>query len=344
MLFILPLLLLVGNTIAFVIRPQISRSTSLFGIAEWRDSCCASSGGNADAVLQKPICLLPFDHHEALVQGQTKELRLYEDRFLQLFRRVMDQHEGVLGMGLISEEDEGILSAVPLCEIVDYTPPDKDLGIFLTIQCVGRAELKDIQQMEPYLLGTCVEIVDQGTPNLPLAHVVAKSIEKLVSKLSRQEEELSIQLEAQVKNGSLPDSIEIRNESDDFSPRCDDDDDDDEEDDEDDSNDNVELTRLQRYQQAHEEALASDSQGYCVSIKDDRLRSPQDLTAVSWAAFCTEAVNELDAPYRLQALDTPDLVERLKLGLYLLNEKCKLVEDMLQRNKGRSDFGEEGFA
>lgn len=302
--------------------PRVIRSRSrVYGIAEWRDNCFVESEFQTE--LRKPVCLVPFDYEEALVQGQTKELRFYEDRFIHLFDDVMDNHEGVLAMALLSEEDEAILSSVPLCEIAAYNRMAEEFGIFLTIKCVGRVELLDIDQDGEYMVAECIEIVDSGTPDLTQANIVADSIEKMVKRMSSIEDELSDRLEEQVKFGTLPDGIEFVNDSDNFSGGDDDDDDG--------------PTRIERYREAYEHALESDSQGYMLSSSALSQRSGQELTAISWAAFATEAVDDLDAQFRVQALDTDDLVERLKLGLFLLNEKRRLIENMLQQVRGDMD-------
>jgi hypothetical protein len=46
----------------------------------------------------REICVLPFAYTEVLLQGETKQLRLYEDRFIQLFDYAMEQHGGVIAM------------------------------------------------------------------------------------------------------------------------------------------------------------------------------------------------------------------------------------------------------
>jgi len=55
-------------------------------------------------------------------------------------------------------------------------------------------------------------------------------------------------------------------------------------------------------------------------------RSVQDLTALSWAVFCTDDVQET---VRVQALDSDDLFDRLKLGSYMLREKKAELEAKL---------------
>jgi len=84
------LLLLVASTFAFVPLPlQNSEraSSSLHDIAEWRDLVFNFPGTGDDRRLgmeegapPKEICILPFPFPEVLLQGETKQLRLYEER------------------------------------------------------------------------------------------------------------------------------------------------------------------------------------------------------------------------------------------------------------------------
>ena len=98
----------------------------------------------------------------------------------------------------------------------------------------------------------------------------------------------------------------------------DDDDDDDDEDDDDESD--VLLSRVSRFRKAYDTALATDTQGYRVT-DDTGERSAQELTAISWAAFCTDLLPSEDSTYRIQALDSDQLFERLKLASKMLREK-----------------------
>ena len=108
----------------------------------------------------RPICLLPFPFPELLLQGETKQLRLYEDRFLKLFDYVMENHGGVVGMALPSNGG-GVLEIVSLCEIEAYNRMGDGFGTFVTIRGVGRAKLLDITHQEPFMRAVCVEAFDQ---------------------------------------------------------------------------------------------------------------------------------------------------------------------------------------
>ena len=87
--------------------------------------------------------------------------------------------------------------------------------------------------------------------------------------------------------------------------------------------------------------MQTDTQGYCVvaggggngdgdgsSVYE---RSPQELTAVSWAAFCTSLLDEEDATYRIQALDSDKLFDRLKLAGHMLKEKKEKLKSRLEQ-------------
>lgn len=140
----------------------------------------------------KEICILPFPYEEVLLQGETKQLRLYEDRFIKLFNHCMEKHSGVVAMGLLAES--GIIQTVPLCEIEAYNRME-GFGIFVTIRVVGRAKLEQITQQDPYLAGICREITDKIPPNLELPNLVASNIENFMLLLSSMEHRLSQAME-----------------------------------------------------------------------------------------------------------------------------------------------------
>ena len=179
---------------AFVPRlgQQQQHASSLYGISEWRDLDFRLPGADRQLGINsappKAVCLLPFPYSEVLLQGETKQLRLYEDRFKKLFQDVMDNHRGVVAMGLLA--DSGIIQTVPLCE-VEASNTMEGFGIFVTLRVVGRAQLLDITQQEPYLKAVCMEIIDDIPPNLELPNMVASNIENYMDLLSGMERRLA---------------------------------------------------------------------------------------------------------------------------------------------------------
>ena len=174
--------------VGVIVTSNTRSTTALFDIHAWRDIDFALPGQRSDSILPpKQICLLPFAFPEVLLQGETKQLRLYEERFLKLFEDAMNHHGGVVGMALLA--DSGIIQTVALCEIEAYNRMEA-FGIFCTIRVVGRAQLLGFQQQEPYLKAACLEVVDELPPNLELPNLVASQIENLVLLLSSLEHTL----------------------------------------------------------------------------------------------------------------------------------------------------------
>lgn len=172
-----------------------SSRSRLYGISEWRDKVFDFPGTGDDRRLgtettgpPKEICILPFPYDDVLLQGETKQLRLYEDRFLKLFDHCMESHEGVVAMGLLA--DTGIIQTVPLCEIEAFNRLE-GFGIFVTIRVVGRAQLVEVLQQTPYLRAVCRELNDNIPPNLELPNLLASNIENHLLLLSSMEAQLA---------------------------------------------------------------------------------------------------------------------------------------------------------
>lgn len=183
-------------------------TSSLFGLAEWRDLDMGFPGtgddinrrmGSEQGGLPKSLCILPFHYTDVLLQGETKQLRLYEERFIELFKDAMDNHCGVVAMGLIA--DSGIIQTVPICEIEAYNRME-DFGIFVTIRVVARAQLLEITKQEPYIKAACLEINDKVPPNLEFPNLVASNIENFMLVLSSMEHRLAKAKQERGENGA----------------------------------------------------------------------------------------------------------------------------------------------
>lgn len=142
-----------------------------------------------------------------------------------------------------------------------------------------------------------------------------------------------------------------------------------EEDDDDDDDDDLEINdRVAQFHQAFEDAKETDNQGYILppttasdnlsqttDEKDVRLRSPKDLTAISWAAFCTGPKDNSKESIKrqaiqIQALDMTNVIQRMQLASAMLREeqkslKAKLalagIQDIMRGGDGGDIGGEE---
>ena len=259
----------------------------------------------------------------------------------------MDNHFGMVAMGLLAQS--GIIQTVPLCQ-VEASNTMEGFGIFVTIRVVGRAQLMEISQQEPYIKATCMEITDQLPPNLELPNVLADNIENTLLQLSSMEHQFDQalksnqlkdeEMERRIAIAKLEDRFYMTEEDDDDNEEEEEDDDtDDEEDDDDDDDDDDQLMdRLGRFREAFDIALSSDTQGYQVKAGSSvEERSPRDLMAISWAAFSTELVPAEAATYRIQAMDADNLFDRLKLAHFYLKEKKEKLQDKMTKAGIRTD-------
>lgn len=180
---------------AFISKENPTRlAAPLFGIGDWRDIMFDYPGTGSDRRIgteqgapPREINILPFPYDQVLLQGETKQLRLYEDRFIKLFDDTMEKHCGVVAMGLLA--DTGLVSKTLLCEVEAYNRMDQ-FGIFVTIRVVGRAELIEVSQQHPYIKAVCLEIADKIPPNLELPNLLAKTVEESMAAIAKMERRL----------------------------------------------------------------------------------------------------------------------------------------------------------
>lgn len=304
----------------------------------------------------REICVLPFPLGDALIQGETKELCLYEERFHKLFQKSTIDHGGVVAMGLLAPPG-GILQSMPLCEVESYQTMDGDTGfgtsfsILATIRVVGRASLAYIDDNEEseFLTGWCTELFDdtlsengriQNGKDIPESankmadrcEEVFESIIELESKISLVKDDFTdvlVDTEATSRRKRLEEELQMGEIYDD-----DDEVDDFDDDDDDDDSDYGDNTRS-RLLRAFKIAKSSDAQGYRISSNDSlsngsKVRSIQDLTALSWAYFCMDPKPENLVSFRLRSLEIVELTGRLKLALVMLMERRSELRAVLR--------------
>jgi len=335
--------------------------TALNDLSEWRDLFFEETQKppSVNQIMQekdlegpaRELCVFPFSLSEILIQGETKELCLYEDRFHQLFEKAQASHAGVVAMGLIAPP-AGILQVMPLCEIEAFTrmPGQTEFGtdfcIMATIRVVGRASLihvveEDVLEGIEYLKGWCVEMNDEmnvvgsGSSDaeenkdermLKSGNEIAKLLEVVMDSIIELEDQLAV-----LDGGEAGDEGVLN------------DDDDEKEDEEEDDDDDDELdTRRSRFERAYQIAKSTDMQGYKTTSESDEKnnRSIQDLTALSWAYFSTEENPEDIFIYKLRAMECDDLCERLQIALKMLKERRSKLKAIMKGLVSK-DYGED---
>jgi hypothetical protein len=174
----------------------ISR-TRLHGIIEWREQALESrytldvyqQADSSPVIATIPI--LPFPFSDVLLQGQRTQLNLYEQRFHELFQDAMDNHCGMVGMGLLA--GTGMITALPLCEVEsfsrfgaeeDWVDRRDGMGngsIFVSIRAVGRAKIAEsgLLQEVPFMKARVVELFDEDVSMDGKSGLKEKSTNKL---------------------------------------------------------------------------------------------------------------------------------------------------------------------
>lgn len=302
----------------------------------------------------REVCILPFPLPDVLLQGETKELCLYEERFHKLFEKATDDHAGIVAMGFIAPPS-GMLQGMPLCEIENFRTMEGDTGfgnvsILATIRVVGRATLLDVKEpdgddsLAGYMTGWCQEMTDEM--NTKGEKDLMKDYNELADKceilfetiVDLQEKIKSLEGEKQLKTEVLSEATLRRMKLE--AELGLDDDDDDEDDDDDYLDDDDEVTgQKSALKKAVKIAKASDTQGYTIvssvnsgesPAKTKTERSIQELTALTWGYLSKDVWGEDDEDsillkYRLQALNTNDLADRFILvSKMLIDQKNAL--------------------
>lgn len=104
--------------------------------------------------------------------------------------------------------------------------------------------------------------------------------------------------------------------------------------DDEETEENSKIDRRSRYYEAFDNAKIADTYGYIspnIDPSKTSIRSLKDLTAISWAVFCTNAEDCTEQEeiqnnvFKIQALDATNVLQRLNLGAAMLQmEKKKL--------------------
>lgn len=280
-------------------------------------------------------------------------------RFHKLFEKAINEHGGVVAMGLLAPPS-GILQSMPLCEIESFQKMEGNTGfgtnysILATIRSVGRGNLMSIDEEDEnkeFLTGWCTEMSDDesqsdgktasGRDIMKLGNELADKLEHVFSsiiiletRLEQQEE--YVEIDEEVSEATLRRMLlEAELEDDD-----DDEGDEDEEDDEDDDVSSSGDGMRAAFEHALKQARASDYQGYRISMsqsdKDNNLRSVQELSALSWAYFSPELFED-NLSFRLRAIEVTDLIDRLKLALVMCMKHRSQLKEVLKSRDSNDD-------
>jgi hypothetical protein len=337
--------------------------TLLHDITEWRDLIFEVPSKVQELPLEdyqegpiRQVCILPFPLDDTLVIGETKELCLYEERFHKLFEKCTQDHASIVAMGMMAPP-AGILQTMPLCEVESFQVMEGNNGftnksILVTIRVVGRGclvQLEEDDETAEYLKGWVTELWDDtgsekralNPDTLRVANDLADKLEDEFEAILRLESKVSDMEQNDVKSqeGISDAAMKIRlieaeiESMDDGDISYENEEDDDEEEPDDDID-----NRKSRFQESFRVALATDNQGYKILSSQSEYvgRSLKDLTALSWAYFCSEDNSADILSYRLRALEITDVSERLALARTMMMELRSELRNILKSNDSSS--------
>ena len=105
--------------------------------------------------------MLPFGLEEALLPGETKQVHLYEARFLQLFEEAEAKHNSCVSQLLVTPG--GNVAAVSsLLEIEESRK--QDVGVWAKLRCIGRIRLAEVEPTDFGYVRAQVSLVTDKPP------------------------------------------------------------------------------------------------------------------------------------------------------------------------------------
>ena len=148
------------------------RSSMLFSIlcCDVVTSMTAANWLAASSATQRQLGLLPFPIEEALLPGETKQVHLYEARFIQLFADAASKHDSCIGMLLFT--NQGAVGTTSLLEVDEYRK--EEFGVWARLKCVGRVQLLDLDQTDyGYVVGTVSHVAERRARRTDRAEVAS---------------------------------------------------------------------------------------------------------------------------------------------------------------------------
>ena len=103
--------------------------------------------------------LLPFGLEELLLPGETKQVHLYEARFLALFEEAEASHDSCVGQLLITPNGN-VAAVTSLLEIEESRR--QEVGVWARLRCVGRVRVADLEQTDYGYVRAEVGLVTDG--------------------------------------------------------------------------------------------------------------------------------------------------------------------------------------
>ena len=135
---------------------------------------------------------LPFPLDQALLPGETRQVHLYEARFITLFSEAASKHHDCLGAVLFTPQGN-VASVTSLLEIEEFRTGAEEIGVWANLKCVGRVKLKELETTEFDYLSGGVELFTDSLPTEERAEddAAAAELRELHASVREMEERLT---------------------------------------------------------------------------------------------------------------------------------------------------------
>ncbi len=105
-----------------------------------------TKAADADGSVRKlELGLLPFPADDVMLMGETKQVHLYEARFIQLFAEAANNHASCCGQLLLGPGSE-VLGVTSLLEVEEYRK--EEYGVWAKLKCVGRVRVLELRKTD----------------------------------------------------------------------------------------------------------------------------------------------------------------------------------------------------
>ena len=98
--------------------------------------------------------LLPFPISDCLLPGETKQVHLYEARFIQLFADAASSHHDCLG-AMYFTPSGNVAAVSTLLEVEEFKK--EEFGVWAQLKCVGRVKLLEVSETDYQYVSATVE-------------------------------------------------------------------------------------------------------------------------------------------------------------------------------------------
>lgn len=302
-------------------QPPTRRSTSLYGILEWRNEfslsqrISISNNNNNTEVFGDdgtlPLLLLPFAPSQILLPGQTTTMKFKHGKYMDIIDESMTSYHSVLGLSLVG--DDGPLPYAVICEVLG-DDLEVNMGyrgfssMKVGIRAVGRAKRCSFAFNERKIIKG--NDYFRGRTTISDDIHLGRFIEWRDDVITNDEFEVASEYSATIEElfSRIP-------------------------------NDDNSRHRLMHFTEAYQSMLehltASQPNPNTMGYSESEHQNHMHFMAFSWASIA--ACGDPSASIITQALATTNTVERLRLGLTMI------MDSQIPRDKVGGDIREDSF-